>query len=158
MVKEYSGKLNGKGRRIGIVVSRFNENITKRLLEGCLDELAKAGVKKKNLSVCWVPGAFEISLAAQELAKKKTIDAVICLGAVIRGETYHYELVAQGAAQGIAKVALDCSKPVIFEVLATDTVEQANKRSQENGDNKGRDAALAALEMADLLVNIKKQS
>lgn len=156
MAKEYIGKLKGKGKRIGIVVSRFNDYITKRLLEGCLDELASVGVKKKDISVCWVPGAFEIALVAQELAKKKTIDAVICLGAVIQGETYHYELVAQGSAQSIARVALDCSKPVIFEVLATDTVEQANKRSEEDGDNKGRDAALAAVEMTDLLIKIKK--
>lgn len=156
MAKEHIGKLKGKGQRIGIVVSRFNENITKRLLAGCLDELAKAGVNKKDISVCWVPGAFEIPLVAQTLAKKKTIDAVICLGAVIRGDTYHYELVAQGVAQGIARVALDCSKPVIFEVLATETIEQANKRSQEDGENKGRDAALTAVEMAHLLVQVKK--
>lgn len=151
MFKEYEGKNNGQDLRVAIVVSRFNDFITKKLLDACLDELFKNKVKKKNVSVCWVPGAFEIPPVALKMAKKKTIDAVICLGAVVKGETYHFELVAQGAANGIAQVALTTGKPVIFEVLSTYTLEQAYRRAEEDGDNKGRDAALAAIEMFNLL-------
>jgi len=156
-MKIIKGHVNkGRGKKIAIVVSRFNEFITKRLLEGCLEELIQRGVNKSNITVAEVPGAYEIPAAALTLAKKKTIDAVICLGAVIRGETSHFELVAQGAAQGIMQVSLKTSKPVIFEVLATETVEQANKRSEEKGDNKGRDAANTALEMIEVLARLKK--
>lgn len=140
--------------KICIVASKFNEFITKRLLDGCLDELAKRGIAKCNLNIYWVPGSFEIPPVALKLAKKKNVSAVICLGAVIRGETYHFEMVAQCSAKGIAKAAFVTEKPVIYGVLTTETVEQAYKRSQEKGDNKGRDSAIAALEMIELFSKI----
>lgn len=154
MVKTLEGKPQGSGRRVAIVVSKFNDFITKNLLNGCLKELSRAGVKKTDIRVCWVPGAYEIPVVALKLARKKSVDAVICLGAVIRGETYHYELVAQATSSGIKQAAMLTGKPVIFGVLATETLEQAYKRSEENGDNKGSDAAFAALEMIDLLAHI----
>lgn len=137
-----------------IVASRFNEFITKRLLDGCLDEFKKLGVKKDQIKVFWVPGAFDIPVVALKLAKKKSINAVVCLGAVIRGETYHFELVAQGAAQGITQAALTTGKPVILGVLTTDTVNQAYVRAEEKGDNKGRDAARAAVDMVSVLEKV----
>ena len=140
--------------KIGIVVSQFNDYITSRLLSACLDELKKNKIPQKNISVHKVPGAFEIPVAALKLAKKKNIHAVICLGAVIRGETYHYELVADNAALGIMRVSLDTGKPVIMGVLSTDTVDQAYKRSADDSGNKGRDAALAALDMIKTLKEI----
>jgi len=139
---------------IAIVASQFNEFITKRLFDGCLGELKRNGIKATQIKIVWVPGAFEIPITALRLAKKKNIDAVICLGAVIRGETYHFELVAQTAAWGIQQAALMTGKPVIFGVLSTDTIDQANKRSDVKKDNKGRDAAQAALEMIGLLKKI----
>ena len=138
-------------KNIAIVASRFNEFITQRLLEGCFKELKARGIPRKNINVVWVPGAFEIPVVAQKLAKKKSVDAVICLGAVIRGETYHFELVANGVAQGIMAASLQTGKPVIMGVLSTDTVDQAYKRSEEDGDNKGRDAVEAALDMIAVL-------
>lgn len=151
MVKIIEGKANGRGKKIGIVASKFNGFITQRLLTGCLEELARCGVKKKDIVVAWVPGAYEIPVTACRLAKKKDVHAVICLGAVIRGETMHFDLVARGAARGIMEASLSTGKPVIFGVLAADTVDQAYKRSEEKGANKGRDAALAAVEMAGLI-------
>lgn len=150
-MKIIEGKNNGCGKKITVVVSKFNEFITKRLLTGCLEELACHNVKKNDITVVWVPGAYEIPVVAATFAKKKDVHAVICLGAVIRGETIHFDLVAQGVAQGIMRVSLMTGKPVIFGVLAVDTVDQAYKRSGENGDHKGRDAALAAIEMIDVL-------
>ncbi len=138
-------------KKYGIIVSRFNEFITQRLLDGCLDELNKNGVKKSAVTIVEVPGSFEIPVTALKLARKKSIDAVICLGAVIKGETLHFELVAQQAARGILQVSLMTGKPVLFGVLATDTVNQAYKRSEVKGDNKGRDMALAAIEMVKVL-------
>jgi len=138
-------------KKYGIVVSRFNEFVTLRLLSGCLKEFKKAGIADKDLIIVWVPGAFEIPVAALNLARRKNVAAVVCLGAVIRGETLHYDLVAKEAASGIMKVSLDTMKPVIFGVLTTDTIEQANRRSEEKGDNKGCDAARAAVEMANIL-------
>lgn len=143
-----------KKKKIGIVVSQFNEFITKRLWDGCLDELSKNGVKKSETVIVTVPGSFEIPVAALKLARKKSIDAVICLGAVIKGETLHFELVAEGAAQGILRVSLMTGKPVIMGVLATDTVNQAYKRSEIKGENKGREAALTAIEMLKVLERI----
>ena len=142
---------SGQGKKIGIIISQFNEFITKRLLRGCLDELSSRGVRKNSITVVWVPGSYEIPLIALKLAKKKSIHAVICLGSIIRGETIHFDLVAHNTARGIAQASLLTGKPVIFGVLATETVEQAYKRSQEKGENKGRDAALAALKMVNLL-------
>ena len=148
-------KIKKNKHKIAVVASKFNDFVTKRLLEGCLDELERCGLQKKNITIVWVPGSFEIPVAALAFAKKKTIDAVICLGAVIRGETFHFELVAQGAGQGILQASLLSGKPVIFGVLTTDTVNQAYKRSEKKGDNKGRDAANAAIEMINLLSQIK---
>ena len=143
-----------KNIKIAIVASKFNDFITKRLSEGCLKELEDSGVLKKNITVVWVPGSFEIPVTALTLAKKKSVDAVICLGAVIRGETFHFELVAQAAAHGILQASLSTGKPVIFGVLTTDTISQAYKRSEKKGDNKGRDAAITAIEMINLLSQI----
>jgi len=140
-------KTMNKKRKIGVVVSQFNEFITRRLLKGCLSALRENGIAQTDITIVEVPGAFELPLAALKLAKIKKIKAVIALGAVIRGETYHFELVAQNAAAGILKVGLQTGKPVIFGVLTTDTVKQAYARSQLKGENKGRDAAEAALKM-----------
>ncbi len=134
-----------------VVVSRFNEFICQRLLDGCLDEFQKRGIAKKRVQVFWVPGALEIPVVAQKLAKKRSVCAVVALGCVIRGETYHFELVAQGVAQGLMRVSLDTGKPVAFGVVTTETVDQAYKRSQERGDNKGREAVCVALEMVETL-------
>ncbi len=140
--------------KIAIVASKFNEFITKRLLDGCLAELKRNSVTTKRLEIHWVPGSFELPVAALKLAKNKNIDAVICLGAVIKGETIHFELVAQNAAYGIMQASLLTGKPVIFGVITTNTVEQAYKRSETKGANKGQDAAVAALEMIALLKKI----
>ena len=151
MVKIIEGTKKGRGKKIVIVASRFNGFITQRLLTGCLEELNRCNVKKSDITVAWVPGAYEIPVAAQTFAKRRDVHGVICLGAVIRGETVHFDLVAKGAAQGVMQVALATGKPVIFEVLAVETVDQAYKRSEETGDNKGKDAALAVIEMIDIL-------
>ena len=153
MVKVIQGSSKTKGKKFAIIVSRFNEFITKKLLDGCLEELVRLGVQENAITLAWVPGAFEIPVAALKFARKKTIDAVICLGAVIRGETMHFELVARGATLGIAQAALMTGKPVIFEILTTETIEQARKRSGQR-DNKGREAARNAVEMANLLEKI----
>ena len=151
MVRMVGQKKGNRAKRIGIVVSLFNDYITKRLLTGCLNELSRTGVKKKDITVISVPGSFEIPVTACQLARKKNIDAVICLGAVIRGETLHFDLVAQGAAQGIMQASLLTGKPVIFGVLATNTMDEAYKRADEKGGNKGADAAQAALAMIGVL-------
>lgn len=154
MVKFFEGQKKSKGKHYGLVVSRFNDFVTKQLLEGCLDELIKCGVKKNEIEVVWVPGSLEIPLVALKLAKKKTIHAVIALGAVIRGETIHFDLVAQGVSQGVREVSLMTNKPVIFGVLTTDTVNQAYKRCDDKGRHHGRYAAGAAVEMVNILSNI----
>ena len=137
-------------KRIAVVASRFNEFITQRLLKACLAELAVCGVAQKFIKTVWVPGAFEIPLAALRLAKKKDVAAVICLGAVIRGETFHFELIAQNCAGGITEVALKTGKPVVFGVLTTNNTKQAYQRSQPKGENKGKDAARCAIDMINL--------
>ena len=152
MTKTKKQKASFPKLHLGIVVSRFNDFITKRLLKGCLQELIRAGVKNEQITTLWVPGSLELPVVALKLAGKKNIDAVICLGAVIRGETIHFDLVAQEAARGIGEASLRVQKPVIFGVLTTNNVGQAYKRSEEEkGVNKGKDAALAALEMVELL-------
>lgn len=141
--------------RIAIVAASFNDFITKRLLNACLMELQRQGLAKKQITTVWVPGSFEIPLTAMTLAKRKDIDAVICLGAVIRGETYHFEVVANECARGIMQAALLSAKPVIMGVLTTDTGPQALARSGgKGGHNKGRDCAIAALGMIALLKNV----
>ncbi|HOY09576.1 MAG TPA: 6,7-dimethyl-8-ribityllumazine synthase [Candidatus Omnitrophota bacterium] len=137
-----------------IIVSHFNEMITQRLLDGCMEQLQKRGVCGKAVRVVWVPGAFEIPVAALKAARKQSTAAVICLGAVIRGETYHFELVAENAAKGILDVSLLTGKPVVFGILTTETLDQAYKRSDVKGDHKGRDAADVAVDMVQTLVTI----
>jgi len=138
--------------RIAIVASSFNDFITKGLLQACLRELKLKGLPDKQVTTVWVPGAFEVPLAALTLARRKDVDAVIGLGAVIRGETYHFEVVSNECARGMMEASLVTSKPVIMGVLTTDTVAQAQARAGQKGsDNKGRDCALAALEMIALL-------
>lgn len=151
MPKEYSGKLLGGGKSFAIVVARFNEFITRKLLDGALDCLVRHGVSEDSIEVIWVPGAFELPLAARAAARKKGIDAVVCLGAVIRGATPHFEFVAAEAAKGIAQASLETGKPVLFGVVTADTLEQAIERSGSKAGNKGASAALAAIEMANLL-------
>jgi len=152
------GKLVSKGYRIAIVVSRFNEFIGHKLLDGALDCLLRHEVKDEDISVIWVPGAFEIPLIAKEIALQKDIDAVICLGAVIRGATPHFEYVSAEVTKGIALVSLETRKPVIYGVLTTDSVEQAIERAGTKAGNKGFSAANAALEMLGVLVEIKHGS
>ena len=142
--------------QIAIVASLFNEFITRRLLKACLEEFSRQGISRDKLKVVWVPGSFEIPVVALKLARRKNVDGVICLGAVIRGETFHFELIARAVAEGIARVSLAMEKPVIFAILTTDTVNQAYKRSQEKGNNKGREAARAVLEMIHLMSELKK--
>ncbi|MCB9757631.1 MAG: 6,7-dimethyl-8-ribityllumazine synthase [Candidatus Omnitrophica bacterium] len=141
-------------QRFGIVVSAFNEPIILRLLQGCIKEFLNLGIVEKNITVIHVPGAFEIPVAASVLARKKNIDAVVCLGAVIRGETLHFELIAQQAAAGVMKVSLDTRKPIVFGVLTTDTIAQALSRSDDKNDNKGSEAARVAVAMVNVLSKI----
>ena len=155
MVKTIEGNLIAKGKKFGIIASRFNDFITKELVSGCLDTLTRHGANNEDLSITWVPGAFEVPLLAQRLAKSKSYDALICLGTIIRGSTPHFEYIAQEAAKGIAKVSLDTGLPVIFGIITADTIEQAVERAGTKEGNKGRDAALSAIEMANLLAQIK---
>lgn len=148
---ELKGSLQGQGLRIAIVVARFNEFVTSRLLQGAREALAQHGVRPQDITVVWAPGSFETPLVAQKLAQQGTVDAVVCLGAVIRGETAHFEYVAGEAARGIASVARKTGVPVLFGVLTTDTLDQALDRAGGKLGNKGYDAALAAIEMANLL-------
>ena len=150
----FEGFLSGEGLRFAIVVSRFNEFIGSKLLSGALDCLTRHGADSANVDVAWVPGAFEIPLIAQRLAGTKRYDAVICLGAVIRGSTPHFDYVSGEVAKGVAKVQLDTGVPVIFGVLTTDTIEQAVERAGTKAGNKGWDAAVSALEMAHLLKSL----
>ena len=147
----FVGAHDGSGRRVAVVAARFNEVVTAKLVEGALAGLAKHGVADDAIDVAWVPGAFEIPLVAERLARSGRYDAVICLGAVIRGETAHFELVANEAARGIAAAMRETGVPVIFEVLATDDLAQAEARAGGAHGNKGWEAAEAALEMAWLL-------
>jgi len=150
-VTTYVGVHDGAGKRVGVVVARFNEMITSKLAEGAKAGLAAHGVAEDAVDVAWVPGAFEIPLVAQRMAASGRYDAIVCLGAVIRGDTTHFELVANEAARGIADVARETGVPVIFEVLATDTLAQAESRAGGAHGNKGWEAAESALEMAWLL-------
>ncbi|HSV43320.1 MAG TPA: 6,7-dimethyl-8-ribityllumazine synthase [Candidatus Bathyarchaeia archaeon] len=150
MTQRKTSKQNS-GKTYAVVVARFNEFITQRLLDGCLEELGRLGVAKKNIQVVWVPGAFEIPLVAKRLAARRSVAAVIALGAVIRGETYHFELVADNVAQGVMRVGLESGKPVIFGVITTETVDQAYKRSGDGDEHKGRDAARAAFDMVKIM-------
>ena len=152
----YEGRLDATGLRIAVLASRFNETITKSLLEGALSGLRRHGLDDASITVAWVPGAFELPLAAKRLAASGEYDAVVCLGAVIRGATTHYDYVCSQAASGIARASLDTGVPIIFGVLTTETIEQAIERSGTKAGNKGFDAAMAAVEMADLLRQLPK--
>lgn len=148
------GKLSGKGKKITIVVSRFNSFLTERLLEGAIDCLVRHEVNENDIKVVRVPGAFEIPLICKKIAEKKKSDAIIALGAVIRGETPHFDYVAAEVSKGLANVSLDTGIPVIFGVLTTDTIEQAEVRAGAKGGNKGFEAALTAIEMINLIDSI----
>lgn len=150
-VKTYEGKLIGQGLRFGIITGRFNEFISGKLLSGALDTLIRHGVGENCIEAAWVPGAFEIPLAAQKMTASGKFDAVICLGAVIRGSTPHFDYVASEVSKGIAKVSMDSGIPVIFGVLTTDTIEQAIERAGTKAGNKGSEAAVTAIEMANLM-------
>jgi len=147
----FEGNLVAQGLRVGIVVGRFNEFIVSKLLGGALDGLKRHGVEEDNIDVAWVPGAFELPLIAKKMANSNKYDAVICLGAVIKGSTPHFDYVCAESSKGIASVALSTEKPVIFGVLTTDTIEQAIERAGTKAGNKGYDAAVTAIEMANLL-------
>ncbi|MCL4551057.1 MAG: 6,7-dimethyl-8-ribityllumazine synthase [Bacteroidetes bacterium] len=144
------GNINAKTKRFGIVVSRFNEVISKSLLTGAVDCLKRHECEDKNITVAYVPGAFEIPYAAKKMAESKKYDAIICLGAVIRGATPHFEYIAAEVSKGIASVSLETGAPVIFGVITSDTIEQALERAGTKAGNKGWDAAMSAMEMADL--------
>lgn len=150
-MKKIEGELLAKGLKFAIITSRFNEFITGRLLEGALDALARHGASEQNIDIVKVPGSFELPLAAKTMAAKKTYDAVICLGTIIRGATPHFEYVAAEASKGIASASIETGVPIAFGVLTTDTIEQAIERAGSKSGNKGWDAALVAIEMAQLM-------
>ena len=150
MAKELIGVLDGKGKRIGIVVSRFNDLITKRLLEGAYDCLLRHGVKEADITTAWVPGSFEIPPVAKRLAANGKLDAVICLGTIIRGETPHFDYIAGQSSKGIGQLALESKIPIIYGVLTCDSMDQAVDRAGAKSGNRGWQAALTALEMANL--------
>ena len=154
MSKHFEGSLLGEGLKFGLVVSRFNEFITKKLLDGAQDALLRHGVDQGDIEVAWAPGSFEMPLIAQKLAQTKRYNAVICLGAVVRGGTPHFEYIAAEVSKGIAKVSLETGLPVIYGVITTDTLEQAIERAGTKMGNKGFDAAVTAIEMANLVKNI----
>ena len=147
----YEGIISGRGLKIAIVVSRFNSFITTKLLDGALDALKRHKILEKNISVAWVPGAFEIPLVAKKMASTKNFDAIICLGAVIRGETTHYDYVCNEVSKGIAQVGLESGVPVIFGIVTAENIQQAIERAGAKSGNKGFDAAISAMEMANLL-------
>ena len=152
--KVIKGKMAAKGKRFGIVISRFNEFISSKLLEGALDSLVKHGVKEDDVSVVWVPGSFETPMLAKKMADSGEYDAVICLGTIIRGETPHFDLISAEAAKGIAKVSLESNIPCIFGVITADNLEQALDRAGTKSGNKGREAAVTAIEMCDIYAQI----
>ncbi len=151
-IKKFEGKLIGDNFKVGIVVSRFNEFITSKLLSGCIDGLMRHGIEEEYISVFWTPGAFEIPLTAKKVAySKENYEAVICLGAVIRGETPHFDYVSSEVSKGIAQISIETMKPIIFGIVTADSVEQAIDRAGVKAGNKGFDAAVAAIEEVNLL-------
>jgi 6,7-dimethyl-8-ribityllumazine synthase len=155
MVKESEVKIKGKGKRVGIICSRFNEFITTQLLRGAIDTLLRHEVEEENIEVVWVPGSFEIPFIAKRMAFSKKYDVVISLGAIIRGSTPHFEYIASEVIKGVAQINLESEIPVILGILTTDNIEQAVERAGTKSGNKGRDAALTALEMAGLAQEFK---
>lgn len=156
MTRRYEGRLDASGMRIALLASRFNDAITELLVRGALDCLRRLGCADGGVAVAWVPGSLELPLAARRLAESGAFDAVVCLGAVIRGATAHFDVVSRESAAGVARVAADTGIPVIFGVLTTDTIEQAFERAGAKGSNKGADAAAVAVEMVDLLRRLPK--
>lgn len=153
-MKTFEGKLVSSEIKVGVVAARFNEFITSRLLSGAVDGLTRHGVREEDIHTAWVPGAFEIPLIASRMAKSGKYDAVICLGAVIRGATTHYDYVCNEAAKGIAMVSLETGVPVMFGVLTTENIEQAIERAGSKAGNKGYDCAVGAIEMVNLIREI----
>ncbi len=154
MGKHFEGKLLGEGLRFGLVISRFNEFISKKLLEGAQDALLRHGVREEDIDIAWTPGSFEIPLIAKKLAQAKKYDAIICLAAVIRGGTPHFQYIAAEVTKGIAKVGLETGLPVIYGVITADTLEQAVERAGTKAGNRGFDAAMSAIEMANLIKSV----
>jgi 6,7-dimethyl-8-ribityllumazine synthase len=154
MANIIEGKLTAKGKKFGIVVSRFNELISSQLLSGTIDCLVRHEAKEEDITVAWVPGSYEIPLTAKKLAQSKKYSAVICLGAVIRGGTPHFDYIASEVSKGVAQVGLESGLPVIFGVLTTDSIEQALERAGTKAGNKGWDAALSAIEMVNLFAKL----
>ena len=154
MAKEYQGKLIGEGLKFGLVVSRFNEFISGRLLEGAQDGLLRHGVTADEIDIAWVPGAFEIPLVASKMAQSGKYNAIVCLGAIIRGATPHFDYVASEVSKGVAHVGLDTGLPVIYGVITADNLEQAIERAGTKEGNTGFKAAMSAIEMANLLQNM----
>ncbi len=155
-MKTFEGKVVAKGIKVGIVAARFNEFIVSKLVGGAMDGLVRHDVKEDDIDVAWVPGAFEIPLIASKMAKSGKYDAVICLGAVIRGNTSHYDYVCAEVSKGVATVSLNSDIPVMFGVLTTDNIEQAIERAGTKAGNKGYDCALSAIEMVNLIREIEK--
>jgi 6,7-dimethyl-8-ribityllumazine synthase len=155
-MKLIEGQLNGENLKVGIITGRFNELITSKLLGGAVDCLKRHQVSEDKMVQAWVPGAFEIPLAAKKMADTGRFDAIICLGAVIRGSTPHFDYVCSEAAKGISKVSMDSGIPVIFGILTTDTIEQAIERAGTKAGNKGWEAAMSAIEMAGVIEGISK--
>ena len=154
-MKTFEGKLVSDGIKVGIVVARFNEFITNKLLSGAMDGLLRHNVKEEDIQVAWVPGAFEIPLIASKMAKSGSYDAVICLGAVIRGSTSHYDYVCNEVSKGIAAVSLETGVPVMFGVITTENIEQAIERSGSKAGNKGSECAEGAVEMVNLIRSLE---
>lgn len=154
-MKEIRGSYQGKGKKIALVVSSFNEVISKDLVHGCTETLTKCGVDDKDIAAFWIPGSYEMPLISSKLARSKKYDAVICLGAVIRGDTPHFDYIASSSSRGISQVSLDTGVPIIFGVITADTQEQAMERAGLKQGNKGQGAALSALEMIDLVSKAK---
>ncbi len=155
MVKEFQGNLLGAGKVFGIIISRYNNFITRRLLDGALDGLVRHGVHEKDIDIFWVPGACEIPIAALKAAETRKYHALICLGAILRGETPHFDYVANESAKGIAHVGISTGVPTIYGVITTETLEQAINRAGAKTGNKGAEAALSAIEMANLIDQIQ---
>ncbi len=155
-MKTFEGKLVSENMKVGIIAARFNEFITSKLLSGAVDALLRHDVAEEDIEVAWVPGAFEIPLIASKMAKSKKYDAVICLGAVIRGSTSHYDYVCNEVSKGIAAVSLESGIPVMFGVLTTENIEQAIERAGTKAGNKGYDCAMGAIEMVNLIRAIER--
>jgi 6,7-dimethyl-8-ribityllumazine synthase len=151
------GALSAKGLKFAVVLSRFNDFIGERLLEGALDTLRRSGADENSIDIVRVPGSFEMPLIARAVAERKTHDAIICLGAIIRGSTPHFDYVAGEAAKGIARVSMETGVPLSFGVITADTIEQAIERAGTKSGNKGRDAAISAIEMANLMKTLRKR-